>query len=157
MKKLFVIILFMIMVNVFIIMFNAVNIFPVSLDSGQNYSDVDSAGNPTGAEETLYDISGGYDFSDVLSIIFVDVNSDATNILATVVMLGGAAFLAWLTRSPAPFVVAVIANVFKNTYVNSLDFLEQFPVNNYMMMAGMIGMIILLIVTCLEYLTHGDA
>ena len=152
MKKLFVIILFMIMVNVFIIMFSSMNLFPNSIEAGGNYSD---ANNET-AEDVLYDVSGS-DFGDVLGIIFVDVNSDPLNILASVLMLGGAAFLAWLTRSPAPFVVAVVANVFKNTYVNSMDFLEQFPINNYLMMAGMIAMIILLIITCLEYLTHGDA
>ena len=151
MKKLFIIILFMILVNVFIIMFSSINLFPYDVDEGGNYT---SAENDT-AEGVLYDISGS-DFGDILGIIFVDINSDPLNILASVLMLGGAAFLAWLTRSPAPFVVAVVANVFKNVYVNSMDFLEQFPINNYLMMAGMIAMLILLVVTCLEYLTHGD-
>jgi len=153
MKKLFVIILFVIFVNVFIIMFNASNIFPTDIDPSGNYSDVTSGSS---AEDVLYDVNG-YDFGDIMSIIFVDVNSDSMNILSSVLMLGGAALLAWLTRSPAPFVIAVVTNVFKNTYVNSIGFMEQFGVNDYMMMAGLIGMIILLVVTCLEYLTHGDA
>jgi len=137
-------------------MFNATNIFPMTLDAGQNYSNINADGDPVDADSVLYDVSGT-DFGDVFNIIFVDVSSDTWNILGTVAMLGGALFLAWVTHSPAPFVVAVIANVFKNTYVNSIGFLEQFPINNYMMLAGMLGMIILLVVTCLEYLTHGDA
>ena len=156
MKKLFVIIGFIILVNVFIIMFNSVNLFPVELDASQNYTGMDDSGDTYTGDQAFEDISG-YDFSSVLGIIFVDVNSDPLNILASIAMLGGAAFLAWLTRSPAPFVLAVISNVFKNAYVNSMGFLEQFPINNYMMLGGMIAMILLLIVTCLEYLTHGDA
>lgn len=151
MKKLYVVILFLIFFNVFIIMFNSFSLFPMSLEEGQNYSNADSST----AEGTWEDVSGS-DFGDIFSIIFVDINSDPLNILGTILIIGGAAFIAWLTRSPAPFVVAVVANVFKNTYVNSMSVFEQFPINNYMMIAGMIGMIILFIVTCLEYLTHGE-
>ena len=142
----------MIFANIFIVMFNSLNLFTTSIQEGENFTDA----NGSNANQVLYDISGN-DFGDIFGIIFVDIDSDILNILATVAMLGAAAFFAYLTKSPAPLVVAVVANVFKNTYVSSMAFLEQFPINNYLMLAGVAGMLILFVVTCLESLTHGEA
>ena len=64
MKKLFVIILFVMLVNVFIVMFNATNIFPMTLDAGQNYSNINSDGEPIDADSVLYDVSGA-DFGSI--------------------------------------------------------------------------------------------
>ena len=160
MKKLFVVVLFMVFINIFIIMFNSLGpngLFPIQLDESEDYKN----GSDSSSEAYFKDISS-FDASDVFKIIFFDtsqINSDlgVISILASIVMMGGAAFIAWLTHSPAPFVVAVVANVFKNLYMNSIGFLEGFGINDYIMLVGMIGMIILLIVTCLEYLTHGEA
>ena len=155
MKLIYVIVLFLIFFNVFSFMFAWVGVFPYGYgtDETANY-DLGEAEDNTPAEVVFENVSG-QSFGNLLLIFFGDISS-AGGILTTLAIFGVAAVAAWLTHSPAPFVVAFVGNVMKNTYLNSISVFEQFPINNYLMLAGMIGMIVLFVVTCAEYLTHGD-
>jgi len=133
-------------------MFAMLNIFPYAYGTGNPTYNITEGENMS--SHSVYENASGFSYNDAISIFFGDL-SDATNILVSALILGGAAFLAWLTRSPAPFVVAFVGNIMKNTYVNNMAVFNQFPINTYIMLAVGIGMIILFVVTCAEYLTHG--
>lgn len=154
MKLIYVITLFLIFFNVFSFMFGMFLIFPYEYGTDTSDYNLTTEEDNRPAEAVFEDISG-QGFGNILLIFFGDISS-AGGILATLAIFGVAAVAAWLTHSPAPFVVAFVGNVMKNTYLNSVGIFEQFPINNYLMLAGMIGMIVLFIVTCAEYLTHGD-
>ena len=142
MKKLFIIIIFLVFFNILSFMLGFLGVFPVTVEGG-SYGDLDTSDSDTPAsEEFVKDISGA-DFSDVMGIIFFGTNTES--VIITFVLLGGAALLAYICHSPAPFVVAMIANVFIKTYQHSMNIMYQFSVNSYLMLIGTVGMILLFI------------
>jgi len=139
-------------------MFAWLDIFPYAYGTGTTEYGIDEdlvdTGNASEGWEGISDISYG----DVFTILFFDVNADNwASVILSVVLLGGAILFAVLVHSPAPLVVGFLGNIMKNVYVNNMAVFNQFPINNYLMFACALGMIILFIVTCAEYLTHGDA
>lgn len=155
MKFIYVVTLFLIFFNIFSFMIAWAVPFEYGYGTGSEKYNVSSDEGTTPAETVFENVSGS-DYGNILSIFFGDLTS-AANILISVAILGGAAFLAWLTRSPAPFVIGFLGNVMLNTYTNSIGIFQQFPINNYLMLAGLLGMLMLFVITSAEYLTHGDA
>ena len=145
MKKLYTIILFIVFLNIINIMFVALNIFPTTYES-----DLDV--NETSQAEELYRTWSGGDFGDMLMIFF----GKAENIVALFAGLALSVVAAWITHSPAPFVVGMIGTVFLTLYNSTSGIFASYPINDYIMLLCSFGMIILFIVTCAEYLTHGD-
>ena len=152
MKKIYVIILFLIFFNLFTFMLAWLDVFPYAYGTGNpsyNITDGENISSQVVAENAT-----GFSYDNILRIFLGDL-STAGGILATIAFYGAGVVAAWLTRSAAPFVVVFIGNIMKNTYVTNMDVFNQFPVNTYFMAAVGIGMIILFVVTCAEVLTHG--
>jgi len=153
MKKMYVIIMFLIFFNVFTFLFAAggpLNLFPYAYGEGNpNYNISDSENV---SSEAVFEKASGIEPSDVFAVFFGD---DDTSIWSTLLLMGGAIALAYITHSAAPFVVVFVGNIMKNIYLKNIAVFNQFPVNNYLMIVLGIGMIILLLVTCAEYLTSG--
>ena len=152
MKTLYVFMIFLIFFNIFAFMFAWLNIFPTTIGLNEQFN---ISSDKTSAEQLFYNISGGFDINDMFAIFFFDINN-ISNVVVSGLVLTGAALVAWLTRSPSPFVVAFIGNIMFNMYQKSVAIFQQFPINNYLMLVGMFGMIMLFIVTVAETLTHGD-
>lgn len=151
MKKLYVIILFLVFINIFNIMFVAYNIFPSGYDGQSDYYDIDDADGNVSGGETLFEELSNADFGDIMLLFF----GNAESILAIITTAAIAIAAAWLTKSPAPFVVAMVGGVFLTLYQRSIGIFQQYPINNFVMLACSIGMVILFIITCAEYLTPG--
>lgn len=148
MKSLYVIILFMVFFNVFCFAFAFFQVFPYEYGTGSaTYGKINLTDEGTPAEVIFKDVSG-QNFGDILMIFFGDVTALA--------ILGGTIAASFIAHSPAPFVVGFIAVVIMRTYQNSISVFEQLPINNYLMLAGLFGMAILILITCAEVLTHGD-
>ena len=154
MKLIYIVILFMVFFNIFVFMFGYMNIFGEVYEGDSEHYNINESADQSNSEGFVEDVSD-MSFGDVMYLFFGEI--EGGNILGTVLTLGGALFLAWLTRSPAPFVLGFLANFMRVTYTNSMDVFEQMPTNGYMMLAGTVGMIFLFIITSAEYLTHGDA
>jgi len=129
--------------------------FEYEYSAGSEEYNVSTDEDVTPAELVFENVSGS-GFNSILMIFFGDLSSIGSIILS-IGILGIAAGAAWLTRSPAPFVVGFLGNVMLNTYTNSIGVFQQFPINNYLMLAGLLGMVMLFVITSAEYLTHGDA
>lgn len=156
MKKLYVIIIFLVFFNLVMFMFGSLNLFKVDYSGDESGFGVDKDGNVVGGGESVFENLSGADFTDLLGLFFVDL-SDAGNFLSSLAILGVAALAAWITKSPAPFVVGFIGNIMKNIYVNSIGVFENLPgINEWMMLIGLVGMVLLFIITCAETLTHGE-
>jgi len=131
-------------------LFASLNIFPITYGTGNpNYNISDSENV---SSEAVFENASGISVNDVFSVFFGD---DSTSIFSSLLLMGGALALAYITHSPAPFVVVFVGNIMKNIYLKNISVFNQFPVNNYLMLAVGIGMIMLLLVTCAEYLTSG--
>ena len=150
MKKIYVVILFLIFFNTFTFLFATLNVFPYAYGTGNPDYDIVEGENIS--SEAVFENASGIGVSDVFSVFFGD---DDLSLFSSILLLGGALALAWITNSPAPFVVVFVGNIMKNIYLKNIDVFNQLPINNYMMLALGIGMIILLLVTCAEYLTSG--
>ena len=153
MKLIYMVILFLIFFNVFTFLFvlgGPVGIFPYAYDTGNPGYDIGEGENMS--SEAVFENASEIGVSDVFNVFF---GSDDTALWTTLLMMGGAIALAYITHSPAPFVVVFVGNIMKNIYMMNRDVFNQFPVNNYLMLVVGIGMIILLLVTCAEYLTSG--
>ena len=155
MKKIYVVILFLVFLSIINVMFISMNIFPESEFSDEGFS-VNSSDEPQAAESIFDELSDGISWSNVFNIFFGKVDS-LGSIAITLVLLGGAVLAAYLTHSPAPFVLLFMSNVLKNIYVEAQPVLDNYPINSYILILGMVGFIILFIITAAEYLTHGDA
>lgn len=159
MKAVYVIIIFLVFFNIFAFMFGWFGMFPYEYDpdSGSFGSNVNTTGGVSSSDIVLGDISGHDDpFDMAMSIFFGDLEG-VGGLLSSLAILSLAGIAAWLTKSPAPFVVGFLGNMMKNTYLNSYDVFQQFPINNYLWLAMLIGMLLLFLVTVAETLTHGDA
>jgi len=153
MKKLFIIVIFLIFFNIFCFMFAWFGVFPAEYDPPGH--DISVTGeDKTPGEVYIKDISG-MDYGDMVSVFFGDL-SDTANIFLTFAIAGVAIVAAWLTHSPAPLVIAFVGNFARISYTNTIGVFNQLPVNNYFMLAFGAGMVILFGITCAEYLTHGD-
>lgn len=154
MKTIYIAVIFLVFFNIFCFMFAWFGVFPVegAYESGEY--DMNTTGETTPAEYLQENLTG-FDGGKIMSMFFGNL-SDAANILVTAVLLGGAAFIAWLTRSPAPFVLVFIGNIVLHLYLDSMVIFEHYPINNYLMLAFGMGMFLLVVITSAEYLTHGD-
>jgi len=150
-KALYVIILFLVLFNVFC--FIGALFIPYGFGTaGASYGDIDIADpdNPARTpSEVVFRKVSQQDFSSIIMIFFGNVES--------ILILGGTALASYITSSPAPLVVGFLSTVMLATYKNSISVFEQFEINNILMLAGLVGMVILILVTCAEILTHGDA
>lgn len=156
MKQLYVVMLFVIFFNIFAFMFASINLFPYVSSEGVNEDWNISDGENLSAEN-LTEQSTGYSFDNILSYFFMDIKDlNPINLLITLATLGGAVIAAYITRSPAPLVVGFVGNMVKNVYINNYTIFESLPLNNYMMLAVGVGMIILFLLTCAEILSHSS-
>jgi len=105
--------------------------------------------------ELFENVTGGIDYGNVFRIFFFDYNSlESAGI--SIFLFGLAFAICWGTKSLAPIVLIFLTNIIKNTYENSIGVFEQLPINDYIMLAFALGMILLLVIISAEYLTHGD-
>ena len=147
MKKLYTVIVFLLFFNIFCFLFASLNIFPTNPGT----SDI----NMTSSETFIYDLSN-YNISSIFNLLFFDTENPDWSSIASILALSAAGVLAVSTRNPSPFVVMFIANFMFNLYRKSMPIFNQFQINQYFMMAGLVGMVMLFIITSLEVLTHGD-
>ena len=155
MKKLFIFIIFLIFFNIFCFMFAWFGVFPAEYDASSGVTDVNITGEGvTPGEVYIKDISG-MDYGDMVSIFFGDI-SDSANVLSAFIIMGVGLVAAWITHSPAPLVIGFVGNFARVSYINTMGVFNQYPINNFFMLAFGAGMVILFGVTCAEYLTHGD-
>jgi hypothetical protein len=149
-KKLYVIIFFLIFVNLINVMVVALDIFPVGYvdEFDENITNASE-----GEEVFEYWTEDDFDYGDILGLIFGSTESIAVMLLG----VGGSVGLAWLTHSTAPLAVGILASVFAALYTNTVNIFNSYPVNNYIMLACTIGMVILFVITSAEYLTQGEA
>jgi len=154
MKKIYVIILFLIFFNIFTFMFSVLNIFPYAYGTGNPSYNITSDENMS--SQTVFENTTGMDISygDILRL-FIGNIANLGDLLLSIGILGASIAAAWLTRSAAPFIVGFIGNIMKNIYATNIAVFNQFPINNYLMLAAGVGMIILFLITCAEVLTHG--
>jgi hypothetical protein len=151
MKKIYVIIIFLVFFNIFTFMFASFeNMFPYVYEGDDANFDINGT-----SEEIFMGVSGNFTFDDALKLFFGDI-TNVPLLIASFATLGIAIAAAWLTRSPAPFVVGFLGNIMKNVYVNNIAIFEKLPINNYLMIIAGVGMILLFLVTCAETLTHGE-
>lgn len=146
MKKLYGIILFIVFLNIVNILFVTQGIFP-------GISGDQTVINDESEAEGLYTTWTDGDFGDMMLIFF----GKAENIVALFAGLALSVTAAWITHSPAPFVVGMIGTVFLTLYNSTSAIFSNYPINNYIMLICSFGMIVLFVVTCAEYLTQGDA
>lgn len=155
MKKLYVIIIFLIFFNIFSFMFGWFGVFPSEGGYESGTYDIGIDEDRTPGEVYIENISG-MNYGDMVSVFFGDL-SDEANILSAFIIMGVGIIAAWLTHSPAPLVIAFVGNFARVSYLNTITVFNQYPINNYLMLAFGAGMVILFGITCAEYLTHGDA
>ena len=152
MKKIYVVILFLIFFNIFTFLFATLDIFPYAYGTGNpsyNITDDENMSSQSVAENAT-----GYSYDNILRVFLGDI-TNLGDLLLSIGILGASIAAAWLTRSAAPFVVGFVGNIMKNIYVTNMTVFNQFPINSYLMLALGVGMIILFLVTCAEVLTHG--
>ena len=151
MKKIYVLLFFMIMVNLVSIMFATQHIFDTSDQHGNQYTQ-NMSGSSDG-EKIFGDITS-QNFGDVIYIFL----GGASGILGFLTTASVSIAAAWLTHSPAPFVVGMIAGTFLTMYNNTSSmFSEYSELNSFVFLACSLGMVFIFIITCAEYLTQGDA
>jgi len=155
MKKIYIIIIFLIFFNIFSFMFAWFGVFPTMGDPSTGAYDVNTTGEGITPGEVYIENISGMDYGDMVSVFFGDL-SDSANIFTTFLIMGVAIVAAWLTHSPAPLVIAFIGNFVRVAYLNTIGIFSQYPINNYFMLAFAAGMVVLFGITCAEYLTHGD-
>lgn len=150
MKKLYIVIFFLIFVNIINIMVVGLGMFPSSYveESDENITNVSE-----GEEVFEYWTDDDFDFGDILGLMFGSTGSVAALVLG----IGGSVGLSWLTHSTAPLAVGVLASVFAAIYVNTINIFNSYPIHNYIFLACTIGMVVLFVITSVEYLTHGEA
>lgn len=150
MKKIYFLLFFMVMVNVVSIMFVTMEIFPTEESSSNEY--YQNVTETVKGEKIFYDISGNT-FGDILGMFF----GTASGLLGFLVTGLVSVAAAWLTHSPAPFVVGMIGGTFLTMYNSSRHIFDNYEMNGYIVLACSIGIVIIFIITCAEYLTQGDA
>ena len=155
MKKIYIIIIFLIFFNIFSFMFAWFGAFPGEYDPSAGTYDINTTGEGVTPGETYIENISGMDFGDMVSVFFGDL-SDEANILSAFFIMGVGLVAAWLTRSPAPLVIAFIGNFVRVAYLNTMGIFNQYPINSYFLLAFGAGMVVLFGLTCVEYLTHGD-
>jgi len=151
MKKLYIILLFLVFINIFNFMFVAYDIFPSGFEGQSDSYDIADADENTTSGEELFEQLSDADFGDLMLLFF----GQADTILAFIVTASIAIAAAWLTKSPAPFVVAMIGGTFLTLYYRSTGIFEQFPINGFVMLACSVGIVILFVITCAETLAPG--
>jgi len=155
MKKIYVVIFFLVFFNIFTFLFaigGPLGIFPYAYGTGNPSYNLTSDENASSPD--VFENMTGVSFDNIFSIFFADV----TNLASTGLSLGiffVATVFAFKTNSPTPLVVAFVGNIMKNTYVNNMSIFNELPINNYLMVVVGIGMILLFVVTCAEYLASG--
>ena len=143
MKFIYTILLFMIFLNVFTVLFTSLGIMPYGYT---NEGDPIYVSNATG-EEIVKDLTK-LDFEDATSLAL-----DNADLL--IIAAGGIA-MAILMRSPAPFAVGLFLGIFINTYRKSTSIFSSFDMNQTIVVAGIVGFAFVVIITMIEYFTHGD-
>jgi hypothetical protein len=152
MKMIYVILLFIVFFNIFSFMLGALPLFDTAFAEGNPKYNLSQHENKS-AEQIAENATGvGYD--DFFKILLGDIDNLADFFLSFGI-LGGAIALAYVTKSPAPLVIGVVANIMKNTYTSNIEIFNSLEVNNYLMLASMVGMILLFLITCIEYMVSG--
>jgi hypothetical protein len=148
----------MIFFNIFTFLFTSLGVFNYRYDPDTGNYDINTTDDGTiGSSSQVFTGISGLDPGEMFSLFFVDFDQLASlSGLVSIALIGGAIGAAFITRSPAPFVLFFIANVMKNFYVRSQPVFEHYPINGYIMLACIVGMVILFIITGAETLTHGD-
>lgn len=165
MKKIYIIILFLAILQFTALTIRATNIFP---EDGQFYSDVDqseleSAGTNTGALFAIMFIPEGeytiLDLGPLGDISFSLSNVSAVAIIIIIIGLGS--LVAWKVHSFVPAVLAVFGILFVPFIYKSSGFLMGMFYNwnrtsmNYLAITLMVPLVIIMIIAILETPTHG--
>lgn len=153
MKFIYIILMFMVFVNIFTFMFAYLDIIPYQILVGDQYYELNDVTNMRG-EDVFFQISN-YNFSDVtgtLNLIssVLSGNLDFLGIVAA--GIGASIFL----HSASPLAVSIFLGVFVNTFRRSSSVFYGFQANEYLIVAAMAGVIFMFVITMIEYFTQGD-
>lgn len=148
MKKIYVFILFLAFMNVMIPYMDSLGWFPYSYDYDPDHYNVDDEGMIETSEGVFEDVSG-YNFGDVTSF---DLDTLAT--IGGAIVFGIA--FAIMFRSPAPIAVTLFLAIFINIWRNSQNILTQFKISPYLYGVFALGILLLIVITIIEYMTQGD-
>lgn len=146
MKKIYIIIFFMMFFNIFVLLFNNLGLFNYEGSGDEVNYNIDNTTGAISSESLVEDITGQ---ENVLSW-------GGLGTVALIAGIVGGGLAGWITSSPYPIGVGLFLGTFANVYVNSRSVFEQFQVNPYLLLALGAGVIILMTITIIEYLTHGD-
>lgn len=148
MKLIYIIIIFMAFFNIFSFMLGELGIFSYVVHSDEamwNLSDTTE-----GTDQELFERVSEQSWSDLL-------NLDPVALALMGGTIAGTIALAWAMHSPYPLAVGLFLATFINMYGNSRSIFSQLEINPYIRMAMGFGLLILILVTTIEYFTHGDA
>lgn len=147
MKLIYMFLLFMIFFNIFSFMLGDLGIFSYIVEGDEstyNLSDIEER-----SEGDVFEDISGAGWGSVLSL-----DKEVWALIG--VVMGGAVILAWAMHSPYPIAVGLFLATFVNVYINSKSIFSSFDVNPYITMVFGVGILVLFVITTIEYFTHGD-
>ena len=147
MKLIYAILLFMMFFNIFSFMFGDLNIFAYTIEGDESTYNLSNIEEQT--DSGIFEDVSGAGWGGVLSL-----DRDVWALIG--VVMGGALFLSWAMHSPYPIAVGLFLSTFINVYLNSRSIFSQLEVNPYITMAFGLGIVVLFVITTIEYFTHGD-
>ena len=121
--------------------------FITRIEGDTVYYKLEDESNLPVSEKLFYDLTG----ISVQNIASLDLLT-----WSTLLSLGLAAALAVAWRSPYPIAVGLFLITFANVYRNSESVFENFEINPYIKLVFFMGVLLLIIITIIEYFTHGD-
>lgn len=149
MKIIYKIILFLLLINIFIPLVKSLNIFPNEGEGDSQYYQLDNPEN-AGDESEVFERTSGY---EVESLFSASSMSDLS-VLFGALFLGG--IVALITHSIAPIAISLFLGTFINLYRNSLNIVGQLNINPYVVLAVTMTILVIIVITIIEYMTHGD-
>jgi len=142
MKFIYVIILFLVFFNLASILVAGLGIIPYEYTiMGDLYTE---------------DASGETVFANLSNVSFENAADMMLGNASVIALIVGGGVLAWITHSPAPLALALFLGVFITTFKRSITIFSGMGINNVMWVMGLAGMAFLIVITMIEYFTHGD-
>jgi len=148
MKLMYVIILFLVFFNIFSFISVKLEIFPYEYTPDTKHFDID------GGSYQNFKNTTGFGIGEVVRVLFGDIT--VSNAVITIGMLVLALIAVKLAHSITPLVVLFFANMARVTYENIYGVMNQIEIDPLVSLAIGVGICFLIIITSVEYMTHGD-
>lgn len=155
MKKLFKLIIFLVVFQFAVIIINATSVFPNTLYSDTETEELRNLANPIDVIPYLFAIP------EIPGLSYLQ-SQFTFGMLVTIFLVLGAA-IARATHSWSPVIIVIIATSFVPMITKSLKFFNKLFYNwdsltlSYMAICLGVGILLLALITILETPTHGDA